>query len=314
MRNQTKRVFTHKSKVFLTILCMLGLVFSWSCSCKNRVSDPNNIPPDNGIKTNDIINPDTDNRTNGGAVSGSYQIVVASAGDTVSTTATVKFLNATGTLTAIADVDASANTTLAVDDFDYTGTTLTFKKDTTDASKIDTTVKDKITWAGTETRKVKATFSLTPTATNVDLTTTTQDVEIEIKKIQKFENNNFGDFLKQLEKISVGDAKNLAEFKTASGTYSAGTFTIENGSSDNATTISKSDLGNNLAYFYNNQPNKKGYTKAELVIGSEAGGGDNDNFYSVKIKFTYDSDNYEITEQDTITFKFVKKNSAKWVS
>ena len=118
---------------------------------------------------------------------------MASAGDTVSTTATVKFLNATGTLTAIADVDASANTTLAVDDFDYTGTTLTFKKDATDASKIDTTVKDKITWAGTETRKVKATFSLTATATNVDLTTTTQDVEIEIKKIQKLDGGGSGD-------------------------------------------------------------------------------------------------------------------------
>ena len=306
MRNQTnKTIFKQKSKVFLTILCMLGLVFSWSCSCKNRVSDPTGDNGDKGPDGETII------RTNGGAVSGSYQIVVASAGDTVSTTATVKFLNATGELTAITDTDS---TTLTVDDFDYTGTTLTFKKDTTDASKIDTTVKDKITWAGTETRKVKATFSLKPTATNVDLTTTTQDVEIEIKKIQKFENNNFGDFLKQLEKISVGDAKNLAEFKTASGTYNSGTFTIENGSNDSATTISKSDLGNNLAYFYNHLTNKKGYTKVELVIGIEAGGGDNDDFYSVKIKFTYDSDNYEITEQDTITFKFVKKNSAKWVS
>ena len=186
MRNQTnKTIFKQKSKVFLTILCMLGLVFSWSCSCKNRVSDPTG--GDKGDDGETII------RTNGGAVSGSFQIVVASAGDTVSTTATVKFLNATGTLTAIADVDASANTTLAVDDFDYTGTTLTFKKDTTDASKIDTTVKDKITWAGTETRKVKATFSLTATATNVDLTTTTQDVEIEIKKIQKLDGGGSGE-------------------------------------------------------------------------------------------------------------------------
>ena len=48
MRNQTKRVFTHKSKVFLTILCMLGLVFSWSCSCKNRVSNPDDTPTDGG--------------------------------------------------------------------------------------------------------------------------------------------------------------------------------------------------------------------------------------------------------------------------
>ena len=301
MRNQTNNVFKvkrQKSKIFITILCIFGLLFSYSCSCKNRVSDPTGGDNgDKGPEVDDII------RTNGGAVSGTYTIAVASDGNSVKTTATVKFLNAMGKLEAITDTDS---TTLTAEDFVYSGTTLTLK----DAAET----RARITWDGVDTKKVKATFSLTPTATNVDLTTTTQDVEIEIKKIQKFENNNFGDFLKQLEKISVGDAKNLAEFKTASGTYSAGTFTIENGSSDNATTISKSDLGNNLAYFYNNQPNKKGYTKAELVIGSEAGGGDNDNFYSVKIKFTYDSDNYEITEQDTITFKFVIKNSAKWVS
>ena len=188
MRNQTKRVFTHKSKVFLTILCMLGLVFSWSCSCKNRVSDPTGDNGDKGPDGETII------RTNGGAVSGSYQIVVASAGDTVSTTATVKFLNATGTLTAIADVDASANTPtdLAVDDFDYTGTTLTLK----DAA--DT--RAKITWYGVDTKKVKATFSLTPTATNVDLTTTTQEVEIEIGKFKTLSGTDIGNILNTIEK------------------------------------------------------------------------------------------------------------------
>ena len=50
MRNQTnKTIFKQKSKVFLTILCMLGLVFSWSCSCKNRVSNPDDTPTDGGV-------------------------------------------------------------------------------------------------------------------------------------------------------------------------------------------------------------------------------------------------------------------------
>ena len=51
MRNQTNNVFKvkrQKSKVFLTILCMLGLVFSYSCSCKNRVSNPDDTPTDGG--------------------------------------------------------------------------------------------------------------------------------------------------------------------------------------------------------------------------------------------------------------------------
>ena len=211
MRNQTNNVFKvkrQKSKLFLIILCVFGLLFSYSCSCKNRVSNPDDTPTDGGTN----IKPDTNNRTSGGAVvSSNHQIVVASAGDTVKTTATVKFLNATGTLTAIADADATASTPagLTLDDFDYTGTTLTFKKDTTDASKIDTTLKDKITWSGAETRKVKATFSLEATATNVDLTTTTQDVEIEIGKLKAAFN-----LKEEVKKFLIDNNENEIELPT----------------------------------------------------------------------------------------------------
>ena len=206
MRNQTTKSRNAKSKILLITLCIFGLLFSWSCSCKNRVSNPDDTPTDGGTN----IKPDTNNRTNGGAVvSSNHQIVVASAGDTVSTTATVKFLNATGKLTAIADVDATASTGLTTNDFDYTGTTLTFKKDATDASKIDTTVKDKITWSGAETRKVKATFSLTPTAANVDLTTTTQEVEIEIGKLKAAFN-----LKEEVQKFLIDNNENEIELPT----------------------------------------------------------------------------------------------------
>ena len=206
MRNQTTKSRNAKSKILLITLCIFGLLFSWSCSCKNRVSNPDDTPTDGGTN----IKPDTNNRTNGGAVvSSNHQIVVASAGDTVSTTATVKFLNATGKLTAIADVDATASTGLTTNDFDYTGTTLTFKKDATDASKIDTTVKDKITWSGAETKKVKATFSLTPTAANVDLTTTTQEVEIEIGKLKAAFN-----LKEEVQKFLIDNNENEIELPT----------------------------------------------------------------------------------------------------
>ena len=35
MTNLFKRFFTHKSKFLLIILCLLGMVFSYSCSCRN---------------------------------------------------------------------------------------------------------------------------------------------------------------------------------------------------------------------------------------------------------------------------------------
>ena len=199
MRNQTTKSHNAKSKILLITLCIFGLLFSYSCQCKNNVSDPNNIPPDGGLGGGGGGGSQTDTDPDKDLVDGALSttstkvIVVAGAGDTVKTTSTIKFKNATAKLTAIADVDASANTTLAVDDFDYTGTTLTFKKDTTDASKYDATTLAKVSWSGVDTKKVKATFSLTPTATNVDLTTKTQDVEIEIKKIQKLDGGGSGD-------------------------------------------------------------------------------------------------------------------------
>ena len=184
MRNQTTKSHNAKSKIFITLLCIFGLLFSYSCSCKNRVSDPTGGDNgDKGPEVDDII------RTNGGAVSGTYTIAVASDGNSVKTTATVKFLNAMGKLEAITDTDSTG---LTRGDFDYTGTTLTLK-DATDT-------RAKITWYGVDTKKVKATFSLTPTATNVDLTTTTQEVEIEIGKFKTLSGTDIGNILNTIEK------------------------------------------------------------------------------------------------------------------
>ncbi|WP_432633701.1 hypothetical protein [Brachyspira sp.] len=40
MSNLFKRFFTHKSKFLLIILCLLGLTFSYSCSCRNESTGP----------------------------------------------------------------------------------------------------------------------------------------------------------------------------------------------------------------------------------------------------------------------------------
>ena len=47
MLNQTKRLYKSKSKskIFITILCIFGLIFSYSCKCRNQISDPNETPP-----------------------------------------------------------------------------------------------------------------------------------------------------------------------------------------------------------------------------------------------------------------------------
>ena len=184
MLNQKHNVFKgqkSKSKIFITILCIFGLLFSWSCSCKNRVSDPNNIPLDNGIKTNKDPDPtppptpnnDPDKDLSNGALSTSSTkvIILANDGTTVSTTATIKFKNATGKLTKVED--SAADKAFELADLDYSGTTLTL----TDSGKAKATEG--------EFRTIKATFSLTKSADNVDLTATEQVVDIEIGKMAK---------------------------------------------------------------------------------------------------------------------------------
>ena len=55
MLNQNHNVFKgqkSKSKIFITILCIFGLLFSWSCSCKNNVTGPGNDGLENGKVTN----------------------------------------------------------------------------------------------------------------------------------------------------------------------------------------------------------------------------------------------------------------------
>ena len=244
MRNQTTKSHNAKSKIFITLLCIFGLLFSYSCQCKNNVSDPNNIPDDNGIKTNDITtdtgdtDPDKDLVDGALSTTSTKVIVVAGAGDTVKTTSTIKFKNATATLTAIADVDASANTPtdLTLDDFDYTGTTLTFKKDTTDASKYDATTLAKVNWSG-ESKKITATFTLMP-AENVTLSETEKTVVIEIVKIKVLKSEEV--YTEALKKIgggsmSVTGSVGTAPFIFTSGTGSKDTFKVA--------TVGDADIG-----------------------------------------------------------------------
>ena len=158
MTNLIKRVFTHKSKFLLTILCLLGLAFSYSCSCRN---------------------PSSGQRENGGDASGNFLMQIDSAGTGYKQTATVSFDKATATLKSVEDVDSG----LVQDDFVYEGNTLKLKAG--DNGNIDADTKNKITWDGNETKKVKATFTLTPKAENIDLDSNEKTVEISIKKVKK---------------------------------------------------------------------------------------------------------------------------------
>ena len=232
MRNQTNNVFKvkrQKSKLFLIILCVFGLLFSYSCQCKNNVSDPNNIPPDNGMPGET----DTGDTINDGDLTTNSTRLIRVSGDTVKISATIEFKNATATLKSFEDTDS---TTLTDGDIVYEGTTLTLKADTTDASKIDTTVGGKITWEKAS-KKITATFTLTP-AENVTLSETEKTVVIEIVKIKVLKSEEV--YTEALKKIgggsmSVTGSVGTAPFIFTSGTGSKDTFKVA--------TVGDADIG-----------------------------------------------------------------------
>ena len=155
MRNQTTKSHNAKSKILLITLCIFGLLFSYSCQCKNNVSDPNNIPPDNGMPGSSGTNTNTQ-------VTPTYtasDILVADATSTT-TPLSITFSNAKATLQT---VTVEGVELLSKDNFKYEGDKLTL---ISDFEKVP------------ETRaKLTVVFALVAQSTNETLTKTTETIE-----------------------------------------------------------------------------------------------------------------------------------------
>ena len=160
MRNQTNNVFKvkrQKSKLFLIILCVFGLLFSWSCSCKNRVSNPDDTPTDGGTPPPTNYIPKTYEATR----SGDTLILVSSDGASV-TPASISFKDATVTSVSV-DVGA-------------TGINEAFKYEN---GGLTMTAFDGVT---TTRQTVTATFNLAPNDSRDTLSNPTETVSIEVVK------------------------------------------------------------------------------------------------------------------------------------
>ena len=172
MRNQTNNVFKvkrQKSKLFLIILCVFGLLFSWSCSCKNRVSNPDDTPTDGGITpqpTNYI--PKTYEATR----SGDTLILVSSDGASV-TPASISFKDATVTSVSV--------------DVGVTGINEAFKYEN---GGLTMTAFEGVT---TTRQTVTATFNLAPNDSRDTLSNPTETVSIEVVKAITLDITGTGD-------------------------------------------------------------------------------------------------------------------------
>ena len=170
MRNQTNYAFKkQKSKVFLTILCMLGLVFSWSCSCKNRVSNPDDTPTDGGVTNEEggsVITPSITLSTN--------LMVIDNAGTQTKESITITVDNADFVIADITGVEG-----LTKDNFELANGVLSLKSG---FDKVATTEKT-LTLAVNYQKKSTA-------GANDTLSKTTDSKTFNVVKVEKFDNQS----------------------------------------------------------------------------------------------------------------------------
>lgn len=113
MTNLFKRFFTHKSKFLLIILCLLGLAFSYSCTCRN----PNN--PDGGGGSTP---PPPQSETFSASLSTKDAIFRLKSSGDLGKTATIKFASTFGFNVNISEV-TDDNNNVSKDDVVYNSET-----------------------------------------------------------------------------------------------------------------------------------------------------------------------------------------------
>ena len=213
MLNLTKRLYKSKSKskIFITILCIFGLLFSWSCSCKNRVSNPDGGGGDGGGQQ---IDPDT--------------FAIKAATDNV-VTSIVK--SSTTSISEIKIAFTEAN------NHDYTmDYTVDDANETVEANKIDksdfqlankvltakesllTKVKALNTDNGPAEKTITIKFTFKANDTSLKNNTQTLSVEVKLTRSQSLDDNKL---LEELKEIGV-----CYDFEFSSATVNNSVFSV----------------------------------------------------------------------------------------
>ena len=217
MTNRNKKSHLAKSKIFLIILCLFGMVFSYSCSCRDDGGpyNPTNTP------TNFITGEDANN---------THLIRLSSDGNNIEK-ATIRFTNnATVVFADIKDTSSSFDK----DDFEYS---------TEGELSLTDSGKGKLTEAG-KSNSVKAVFTLTTTAANITENTKNQTKEIDIAfgKIKDLDIKGLGDTLKTsaTKNITLNSRLTTFRFSDATATSDGLEMKPENDNTDiNTLTASK---------------------------------------------------------------------------
>ena len=297
MRNQTNNVFKvkrQKSKLFLIILCIFGLLFSYSCSCKNRVSNPDDTPTDGGVTPPPgtfSISEATNNVTT--------NFVVKKA----STVGEIKigFVSAnnypyTLSYEVVDNEGADDNSKILKSDTDYANDVLTIKD--TGLAKIRAIPSVD----APAVRTITINFTFKANDTNLNNNTQTLSVEVKLTHFKEITIEN--EFKKTINEIGnwLTTSLGLLEFETATAngnTITVNVRGIDNEDSSNYDTknVSKSDFGSNrllnklkVEMSNRNVP----YYKDLTYIKNEKSGDNEAFYYNLVVNDAYELANTEV--------------------
>ena len=305
MRNQTnKTIFKQKSKVFLTILCMLGLVFSWSCSCKNRVSNPDDTPTDGGTPPPPpgtfSISEATDN-------------VKASIVKTSETIGTIKigFVSANDyaySLTyTVEDSETDETKKITADDFQVADNVLTAKDSVaTKMKQVDSSTKPAV-------KTITINFTFKANDSNLNNNTQTLSVNVTLTKEQTFSDASFStdiskiQYVAYFEDINSEDSASFAFTKCENNIISveqtSGSSMFQN--------IPKETIKDRVISRLNHSTAKAiGIASATEVVGSFK---TEDNKLKFEVTLTFD-DTHETPANNTFSVEVSILSGSSWAN
>ena len=303
----SKTIFKQKSKLLLTLLCLLGLAFSYSCSCRN----------------DKITGGDDDN-------TGTFKASVNAGGflDTLRVNSknephnnsklTIGFTGKNGAK----EVDFEVHITDIKDESIDNPLDFSDDKDNYYSKYIGYNLKQgELTFTkeglakigGLDSknnpvdRKVKITFMAVADASlNLKNSSSNFTKEFHLIKVQKIDKDNFEGILRKMEGVAdpqTGVIPNLfkSSFPLSNGTYSAtGIYEIKNTEKDKPlTSFSEENLSKIHEYSDYYLPGLEEIKTA--TVGNKEGGKDS-TFYTITYNITF-ADNYE-SDLTTVKMKF----------
>ena len=240
MTNLFKRFFTHKSKFLLIILCLLGMVFSYSCSCRaDKVTGgggPGGSPPPTTTKNSFTANPDNMNNHLDLYIQSDYK---------TNSVVVIKFKSKQNISGAtITDIKHKSGTDikLTTEELDYN--LQDFELKLGDNEKTRKKIADALTTEG-ETSVITLTMELTSDSDNLNNTTTTVDVDVNLTKTIKITEQNIKDIFTKIGQLEPVTGYN---FDFANATITGTKVEVENksGKADDASPIATGSFKSEL--------------------------------------------------------------------